>query len=151
MKRLLSGVACAAALVLIPGGLACNKGGETKELKIGSVGNTMAYDVTGLSVKTGEKVHLVLKNNGDTPAMVHNWILVKPGSEAAVATAGMETGQAGGYIKAGDPNIIASTPLSAPGATVEVTFTAPAPGLYPFICTYPGHYTTMKGTLQVTP
>ncbi|MGH7283704.1 MAG: plastocyanin/azurin family copper-binding protein, partial [Polyangiaceae bacterium] len=30
------------------------------------------------------------------------------------------------------------------------TFTAPGPGKYPYICTYPGHYMTMKGTLEVT-
>ncbi|WP_394821223.1 plastocyanin/azurin family copper-binding protein [Pendulispora albinea] len=128
---------------------ACGKG--THEQNIASVGDTMAFDVTGFSVKTGTQVHLVLKNNGTTPAMTHNWVLVKPGTEAAVATAGMNAGQGAGYVQAGDGNIIAHTPLSAPGSTVEITFTAPAPGMYPYICTYPGHYQTMKGTMQVTP
>lgn len=46
--------------------------------------------------------------------------------------------------------IIANTPMSAPGETVEVTFTAPSTvGDYPFICTFPGHYMTMKGTMHV--
>lgn len=145
MKRLFASAAVVIAVSSLTG---CSKG--DKELKIASVGNTMAFDVTGLTVKTGEKVKLVLKNNGDTPAMTHNWVLVQPGSEASVATSGMEAGEAAGYLKAGDPNVIANTPMAPPGQTVEVTFTAPAPGLYPYICTYPGHYTVMKGTLQVT-
>ncbi|HEU5090712.1 MAG TPA: plastocyanin/azurin family copper-binding protein, partial [Roseiflexaceae bacterium] len=34
----------------------------------------------------------------------------------------------------------------------EVTFKAPAPGTYTFLCTYPGHYAAgMKGTLTVEP
>jgi len=127
---------------------ACGKG--THEQAIASVGDTMAYDTTGFSVKTGTQVHIVLKNNGTTPAMTHNWVLVKPGTEAAVSTAGTNAGQAAGYVQEGDGNILAHTPLSQPGGSVEVTFTAPAPGLYPYICTYPGHYQTMKGTLQVT-
>ena len=38
-----------------------------------------------------------------------------------------------------------------PGETVEVTFDAPkAPGVYTFICTFPGHFLAgMKGTLTV--
>jgi len=125
----------------------CSKGFEQN---ISTVGNTMAYDVTTFTVKTGEKVHVILKNNGDNPAMQHNWVLVKPGAEAAVATAGMEAGVPAGYVKAGDANVLAATPLSQPGATVEVTFTAPAKGSYPYICTFPGHYQAMKGTLTVT-
>ncbi|WP_394848687.1 plastocyanin/azurin family copper-binding protein [Pendulispora brunnea] len=137
-----------AGIVLALTASACGK--STHEQNIASVGDTMAYDLQGFTVKTGTQVHLVLKNNGTTPAMTHNWVLVKPGTEAAVATAGMEAGQAAGYVRANDGNIIAHTPLSAPGSTVEVTFTAPAPGMYPYICTYPGHYQTMKGTMQVT-
>jgi len=137
-------IAVAAASFAVAG---CSKGFEQN---ISTVGNTMAYDVTTFTVKAGEKVHIVLKNNGDNPAMQHNWVLVKPGTETAVATAGIEAGPALGYLKAGDANIIAATPLSQPGATVEVSFTAPAKGTYPYICTFPGHYQAMKGTLTVT-
>jgi azurin len=126
--------------------------GSTAEQNLGTVGNTMVYDVTSFSVKAGQKVHLVLKNNGDTPAMTHNWVLVKPGTETAVATDGTTAGPALNYVKAGDPNVLASTAIANPGATVEVTFTAPSePGAYPYICTFPAHFQTMKGTLTVTP
>ncbi|HEX7663047.1 MAG TPA: plastocyanin/azurin family copper-binding protein [Polyangiaceae bacterium] len=118
---------------------------------IGTVGDTMAYDTTTFAVKTGQSVHLTLKNNGTSQAMKHNWVLTQPGKEADVANAGMTAGETLNFVKTGDTNVIASTPLSQPGSSVEVTFTAPAPGKYPYICTYPGHYQTMKGTLEVTP
>ena len=42
-------------------------------------------------------------------------------------------------------------PLAKPGESSEVTFTAPEPGKYPYICTVPGHYMMMKGVLTITP
>ncbi len=143
MKKL-----AAVAFLFVSVGLAgC---GSTAEQNIATVGNTMAYDTTSFSVKAGQKVHVVLKNNGDSPAMTHNFVLVKPGTEAAVAADGTAAGPAGNYVKAGDPNVLASTPIANPRATVEVTFTAPSePGTYPYICTFPGHFQTMKGTLTV--
>jgi len=41
--------------------------------------------------------------------------------------------------------------LVEPGTSGETTFTAPAAGTYPYICTFPGHYLMMKGVLTVTP
>lgn len=142
MRNLIIG----AALVALVG---CGKG--TAELSLGTVGETMAYDQTALTVKSGQTVHLVLANHATSQAMRHNWVLVKPGTEADVANGGTAAGEGSGYLKQGDANVIASTPLSQPGGQVEVTFTAPAAGSYPYICTFPGHYTVMKGTLTVTP
>ena len=141
-KTTLIAIGAAAALVLT----AC-KG--TAELNIGTVGETMAYDTASLTVKAGQKVHLVLTNHATSQAMKHNWVLVPQGKEDAVATAGMTAGEAAGYVPAGDADVLASTPLSQPGGQVEVTFTAPSSGTYTYMCTYPGHYKTMHGTLTV--
>jgi azurin len=106
-------------------------------------------------VKAGQKVHLVFKNNAPPPIgngapMSHNWVLVKPGTETAVATAALTVGESAGFV----PNladVLASTPQAQPGKSAEVTFTAPeSPGSYPYICTNPGHAATMKGALSVT-
>ena len=140
MKKLLLG-----SLLLLA---AC---GRTAELNIASVGETMAYDQTTLTVKAGQKVHLVLTSHATSPAMKHNWVLVSPGKEAEVAAAGMTAGESKDYVAPGDGNVLAHTPISQPGGQVEVTFTAPAAGTYPYICTFPGHYQTMHGTLTVTP
>jgi azurin len=31
----------------------------------------------------------------------------------------------------------------------EIIFNAPDPGIYPFICTYPGHSQMMRGIMKV--
>lgn len=120
------------------------------EIEIASVGDTMAFDKTKLSVPAGSKVHITLKNRGTLPVMTHNWVLVKKGTEAHVAADGLEKAATTGYVVPGD-DILAYTPMAAPGKTAEVTFDAPAPGTYPYICTFPGHYVVMKGELTVTP
>lgn len=120
------------------------------ELEIASVGDTMFFDKKTLTVPTGAQVHLTLKNNGKLAVMQHNWVLVKKGTEAKVALGGMEKAQEAGYVVPSD-DVLAYTPLAPPQKTVEVSFTAPAPGDYPYICTFPGHYVVMKGVLTVTP
>jgi len=120
------------------------------ELEIASVGDTMFFDKKTLTVATGDLVHLTLKNNGKLAVMQHNWVLVKKGTEAKVALGGMEKAQDAGYVVPSD-DVLAYTPLAPPQKTVEVTFTAPAPGDYPYICTFPGHYVVMKGVLTVSP
>jgi azurin len=120
------------------------------EVTIQSVSSTMTYD-KAITVPTGVEIHLVLENRSALPAMAHNWVLVKPGTEASVAAAGLKSGESAGYIDVADKSVLERTPLAQPGASAEVTFTAPAPGTYPYICTVPGHYIMMKGVLTVTP
>ena len=90
-----------------------------------SVANTMAFDKTKLTVPTGATVHLVLKNHSTMSTLPHNWVLVAPGTEAKVAAQGLAEAPDAGYVIPG-ANVLAYTPLAAPGATTEVTFTAPA-------------------------
>ncbi|HEX4517598.1 MAG TPA: plastocyanin/azurin family copper-binding protein [Polyangiaceae bacterium] len=145
MRKLLALVVVLSAVLLS----ACGKG--TAEINLASVGETMTYDQTAFTVKAGQKVHVVLTNHATSQVMKHNWVLVNPGKEAEVATAGMTAGESKNYVQPGDGNVLAHTPISQPGGQTEVTFTAPPAGTYPFICTYPGHYQTMHGTLTVTP
>lgn len=119
------------------------------ELEIAAVGSTMTFSKTALTVPAGAEVHLVLKVS-PPGALSHNWVLVKTGTEESVAAEGLAKGPKENYIAPG-PNVLASTPLVAPGKTGDVTFTAPPAGTYPYICTFPGHYMMMKGVLTVTP
>ena len=117
-----------------------------------SVGNQMAFDKTTLTLPAGAEVHLTLKNTATVATLPHNWVLVKTGTEASVAAAGLKRGEPAGYVDVIDRDMLAFTPLAKPGETTEVTFTAPSePGTYPYICTMPGHYMMMKGVLTVTP
>jgi azurin len=121
------------------------------ELAIESVANTMTFSKTALSVPTGAEVHLTLKNNSTMTTLPHNWVLVKTGTEASVAAAGLKYGEPAGFIDIRNTDMIVHTPLAKPGESTEVTFTAPDPGAYPYVCTVPGHYMMMKGVLTVTP
>jgi azurin len=122
------------------------------ELQVASVANQMAFDKTALTVPAGAEVHLTFKNNATVNTLPHNWVLVKTGSEASVAAAGLKRGDPAGYVDVMDRDMLAFTPMTKPGGNSEVTFTAPSEaGTYPYICTMPGHYMLMKGLLTVTP
>jgi azurin len=48
------------------------------------------------------------------------------------------------------PEVLFSTSLVNPGQTYKLTFKAPAAiGDYPYVCTFPGHWTLMNGVMKV--
>lgn len=115
---------------------------------------TMKYDVTEITAKPGEKLHVVLKAVGSMPkiAMGHNFVLLKPGvSPQDVSTAAFNARATDFVPVEMKDKIIAHTALAGGGETVDVTFNAPTkPGNYDYLCTFPGHFAAgMKGTLIV--
>jgi azurin len=93
------------------------------------------------------KIHM--KNNATPDSnMFHNVVVAKPGTEAQVANAGIQAGEAHDWVKEG-PDVLAHTPLAKPGETTSIVFRAPAAGDYPYICTFPGHAAVMKGVMKV--
>ncbi len=124
------------------------------ELKVQIHANDMMkYDVTAIAAAPGQKVTVTLTNAGTLPkiAMAHNFVLLKAGADvSAFATAAM-THQETGYMPPEMADkVIAATKLVGPGESDAVTFTAPAAGVYDYICTFPGHALAgMRGTLTV--
>ena len=123
-----------------------------REITLQPEDNQMKYATTELTVEAGETVRLVFENIAESPSMVHNVLILNTNDEEVVERVGMagqSAGQSEGYVP-DDDAIIAHTPLAQPGETVEVTFTAPEePGEYTYVCTYPGHWAMMQGTLTV--
>ncbi len=120
--------------------------GDTLDIK--SFGADFSYDITRINAKAGSELTLRYINSSDMP---HNIILV--GSEADIQIVGIAALQAfqNDYIPMNEENrMLAWTELARPGETVKVTFTIPEPGVYPYICTYPGHFTMMQGRLHST-
>jgi azurin len=114
----------------------------------------MKYSVTSIPAKPGETLRIRLTSKGTLPkiAMAHNVVVLKLGAKQ------MEFANAAAMARATDfippdmkDQVLAATTLAGPGETVEVTFKVPtAPGSYPYICTFPGHFAAgMKGTLVV--
>ena len=125
-------------------------GDPVLKIKLAIKGNEMAFDKTKLSAKPGQKIQLEFKNTAakDT-GLQHNFLLVKVGKDAELANAGIIAGPGKGYTPE-SADIIAKTKLLNPGESDKIEFTAPAQaGDYPYICTFPGHYPMMKGTLTV--
>lgn len=117
------------------------------KLEIGSKGEELLFDKDTLSAPAGSKITLIFKNN--STALEHNWVLIKPGANDQVANDGLAAGEAKGYLKENDPNVIAHTKMLKAGESDTITFDAPAKGQYPYICTFPGHHVLMKGTLTI--
>ena len=48
------------------------------------------------------------------------------------------------------PNVLVASRLLNAGESTLVTFDAPTePGEYPFVCSFPGHWVTMRGVLRI--
>ena len=120
------------------------------KLSIGTKGNTAYYDNEKLEAPAGSKISFTLKNSSEASSkQLFNWVLTKPGKMLAVVSAGQSEGADTDYVKANDENVIAHTKMVQPGASETITFDAPPAGEYPFICTFPGLYSRMKGTLTI--
>lgn len=110
----------------------------------------LQYDLVRIRIRPGSKVELVLRNDDD---MSHNLVITKPGTRIEVVNAAMkleEKGPAMNFIP-NTPDVLWSIPVLAPGEEKSVVFTAPdKPGVYPYVCTFPGHGFSMYGALYVT-
>ena len=119
------------------------------ELVVRARRNVMEYLDTRIEAPAGAKVRLVIDNTEtSSAAMVHNVVVIQV--ESAVERVALAAQRAPENIPE-DPAILAYTPQAQPRTKTAVVFTMPAVGEYPFICTYPGHFQTMRGTLVSTP
>ena len=113
---------------------------------LGAAGETLAFDSTSLSVDSGAEVTVTFSN--PSTVNTHNFVVVQPGTKDAVAADGINFPD-NNWVKPGDSRVIANTVLIGPGESAKVTFTAPAPGAYQFVCTFPGHSSSMFGDFVV--
>ncbi|MGH1361956.1 MAG: plastocyanin/azurin family copper-binding protein [Calditrichia bacterium] len=129
-----------------PAGSVSTDGVQT--IVIQPVGNQMRYATTEIIVKAGTKVRIVMDNIATMENMVHNVAILKPGAKVNdVGMAALAAGAEKDYIPEHE-DLLFTTPQAKPGERSEVTFTAPPAGDYPFVCTYPGHWTLMKGVMK---
>lgn len=111
----------------------------------------MLYDTKEIRVEAGKPVRIVFEN-GDI--MPHNFVVTAPGALAVVGQAAEKMAAdpdayAKNFVPA-SPRVLHATKLLNPGQSETLAFTAPRePGAYPFVCTFPGHWTRMNGILRV--
>jgi len=118
-------------------------------LEISVKGDAIAFDKDRCEATAGTEVVMAFDNVSGFSQ--HNWVLVRDGTKDAVAQRGTAAGPDNDWIQPNDPDVIAHTKLLGPGEAGEVRFTAPEPGIYQFVCTFPGHNSVMFGDFVVTP
>jgi azurin len=120
-------------------------------LTISTDGDLLAFKPVELTCPTAALVHLTFIHTGKYISQDHDWVLTLPDEANAVDQAALRAGEAAGYVAPrGDKRVLAATRMCGKGEQVRIDFIAPAPGEYPFICTYPGHAAFMHGVLHVT-
>jgi len=119
-------------------------------ITISTIEDKMLYDIKEFNVETGKSVILTFKNKDFPP---HNLLIVKPGKADEVANLAIALGN-DGFGKQWRPD----TPMILWGSTMidydeetVISFIAPPPGDYPYVCTFPGHAMMMRGVMKVTP
>lgn len=117
--------------------------------------DTMRFSQRAIVVpKTCETFKVTLKHTGKMPktAMGHNWVLGKSVQIDAIVKAGAEAGKDHDFIQPDDQRVIAATPMIGGGETAEAVLTVSklaAKESYTFVCTFPGHWAMMRGTLKL--
>ncbi len=124
--------------------------GPDQVIEIGTKAG-LKFDTEKITVKAGSKVKLVLNNPDD---MTHNLVIVQPNTADAVGQAALELGLKGaekGYVPEMEA-VLAHTNLLLPNSSDTIYFITPTqPGLYQYVCTFPGHAQTMRGILEIVP
>jgi putative heme-binding domain-containing protein len=124
---------------------------DVRVIAIGTVPARMIYDKEVIAVQAGKPVEFRFSNSDHMP---HNFAIVQPGhlatvGELAEATARDADAMARNYIPKSDKIMLASK-LLQPGESQALAFKVPTePGIYPYVCTYPGHWRRMFGALYV--
>lgn len=127
-----------------------NLGPVDVEISLGVRRGQLRYDREFLLIKPGARARLRLSNVDD---MLHNWVLCAVGTDLdALATAALQLGadaMAKDFVPPSD-RVLCYAPIVGPSQATFVDFVAPTTsGDYPFVCTLPGHATTMRGVLRV--
>ena len=143
------------AIAILFGVGACGSGGEASQgpgespsgvvLELRTSGSRTVFMPDSLSAPAGAQVVLRLINEGE---VAHNVVFVL--NEDAVQPIVLAAYQAIAteYVPEGfDDDILLSTPLVYPGETFETSFTMPGSGRYTYVCVFPTHGSTMRGTL----
>ena len=122
-------------------------GPKSATITIQPDGNKMAYLQTEFTVEANQEVTIIMDNVATVEVMKHNVVILN--DESKVNEVGLQALSEPDYLP-DNPAIIAATAMANAGAQTQVTFTAPSkPGKYVYICTYPGHYSMMKGVMIV--
>ncbi len=108
----------------------------------------LQFDLPRFSVKPNTRVTITLDNHDD---MAHNLVVTLPNSRIKVVDEALKLAEKGAkmdYVPV-SPLVIAHTKILEPGRMESITFLVDKEGVYPYVCTYPGHGYIMYGAMYV--
>ncbi len=127
-----------------------------KQVDLTCVSERMLFTVRDFSVTPGQPVKIVFTNPDATD---HNLVIVKPDALAEVGMAANEMAKdprnaLSDFVPPSKRDLILhATPMVGPTRSSIITvlrFSAPTePGIYPYVCTFPGHWVVMNGNMVV--
>jgi putative heme-binding domain-containing protein len=120
-------------------------------IRVGTLFERMSYDQDVIAVRAGKPVEFVFENSDLMP---HNFVIIQPGTLEEIGTTAEATAQqpdaAKRHFVPDSPLVLLGSTLLQPRGSEKLSFTAPTqPGVYPYVCTYPGHWRRMYGALYV--
>ena len=142
----------AAVPLLLTAALSGIASAQTRTVELVATDN-LKFSTSSIEARPGETLRIVVQASGQMPkiAMAHNFVLLQPGTDpGSFANEGAMHRGSDFISPALAGRVIAKTTMAGAGESAEVTITAPGPGSYPFVCTFPGHALAgMTGTLVV--
>jgi len=113
-------------------------------------GENMRFDNELFKVRTGKKIILIFTNTGARSAtsMTHNVVVLVKGTDIADFGDAVHNAKNEQYVPASvAPLVIAHTKMVGGGDSDQIAFTMAQPGVYDYICSFPGHWGTMQGKI----
>jgi uncharacterized cupredoxin-like copper-binding protein len=120
-------------------------------LRVQAVPGKLQFAPARLRVSGGKRLKMRFEN---PDLMQHNLVIVAPGSaeETGLLADQLATkpdGPRRGFVPESVKVLLAS-PLLNPGQHADLEWEVPrVPGVYPFLCTFPGHWRVMRGEIVV--
>ncbi len=117
---------------------------------IRTIHEQMLYDKSLIVVEAGKPVEIILKNEDSMP---HNLVIVTPKSSEEIgrlAETLPDPDSEGRIHVPKSPKVLHATKMIDQGQEAKLSFIAPEEeGDYQYVCTFPGHWMRMLGTLAV--
>lgn len=124
---------------------------DVRVIAIGTVQERMIFDKEQIAIQAGRPVEFRFSNSDFMP---HNFVIVQQGALEEIGNLAESTALAADakdrqYVPV-SPKVILASRLLESNQSQSLLFEAPRePGIYPYVCTYPGHWRRMHGALYV--